>query len=67
MLEPSLHGTCARSDGASARPSRLSTHSRAAYEPLEGDPLDLEDLERAAEDFRARILRLVEHSDTETP
>jgi hypothetical protein len=39
----------------------------AAYEPLEGDPLDLEDLERAAEDFRARVLRLVEHSDTENP
>jgi hypothetical protein len=38
----------------------------AVYEPQEGDPLDLAVLERAAEDFRARILRLVEHSDTET-
>jgi hypothetical protein len=30
----------------------------AAYEPQEGDPLDLAVLEGAAEEFRARILRL---------
>ena len=30
----------------------------AAYEPLEGDPLDLAALEGAAEEFRAKILRL---------
>jgi hypothetical protein len=30
----------------------------AAFEPLEGDPLGLEDAERAAEEFRAAILRL---------
>jgi hypothetical protein len=28
------------------------------YEPLEGDPFDLEDMERGAEAFRAAILRL---------
>ena len=30
----------------------------AAFEPVEGDPLGLEDVEQAAEAFRARILRL---------
>jgi hypothetical protein len=30
----------------------------ANFEPLEGDPLGLEDAERAAEGFRAAILRL---------
>jgi hypothetical protein len=30
----------------------------AAYEPLEGDPLDLADAEKAAEEFTAKILRL---------
>jgi hypothetical protein len=29
-----------------------------AYEPLEGDPLDLAAAEQAAEEFRAAILRL---------
>jgi hypothetical protein len=31
----------------------------AAYEPVEGDPLDLADLEAAAEEFRARVMALV--------
>jgi hypothetical protein len=30
----------------------------AAFEPLEGDPLDLAALEGAAEEFRAKILKL---------
>jgi hypothetical protein len=30
----------------------------ASFEPLEGDPLDLADVEKAAEEFRAKILRL---------
>lgn len=41
-----------------------------AFEPLEGDPLDLADAEAAAEEFRARILRLAEageQADSEGP
>jgi hypothetical protein len=30
----------------------------AVYEPQEGDPLDLGNVEEAAEEFRARILQL---------
>jgi hypothetical protein len=30
----------------------------ADFEPLDGDPLGLEDVEAAAEEFRKRILRL---------
>jgi hypothetical protein len=37
----------------------------AAFEPLEGDPLDLGDVEAAAEEFRASILRLVESPDSD--
>jgi hypothetical protein len=38
----------------------------ASFEPLEGDPLDLAALEGAAEEFRAKILRLAEtHPDSE--
>jgi hypothetical protein len=33
------------------------------FEPLEGDPLDLAVLEGAAEDFRARVLRLAEKQE----
>jgi hypothetical protein len=32
----------------------------ASFEPLEGDPFDLADAEKAAEEFRAKIMRLVE-------
>jgi hypothetical protein len=32
----------------------------ADFEPLDGDPLGLEDVEAAAEEFRAKILRLAE-------
>jgi hypothetical protein len=35
----------------------------AAFEPLDGDPLDLADAEAAAEEFRARILRLAAEPD----
>jgi hypothetical protein len=31
-----------------------------AFEPVEGDPLGLEDFEQAVEEFRASILRLAE-------
>jgi hypothetical protein len=37
----------------------------AAYEPLEGDPLDLAVLDGAAEEFRANILRLVENPESD--
>jgi Family of unknown function (DUF5681) len=30
----------------------------ATFEPLESDPLDLEDVEAAAEEFRRRVMRL---------
>jgi hypothetical protein len=32
----------------------------ANFEPLEGDPLGLEDAEAAAEEFRAKVMRLAE-------
>jgi hypothetical protein len=35
----------------------------AAYEPQEGDPLDLAALEGAAEEFRKSILRLAPDQD----
>jgi hypothetical protein len=31
-----------------------------AYEPIEGDPFDLEEMEAAAEEFRRRVIRLAE-------
>jgi hypothetical protein len=34
-----------------------------ALEPLEGDPFDFEDAEQAAEEFRAKILRLAGDSE----
>jgi hypothetical protein len=34
-----------------------------AYEPIEGDPFDLEDVEAAAEEFRKAILRLAPDQD----
>jgi hypothetical protein len=34
-----------------------------AFEPLEGDPFGLEDAEAAAEEFRARILKLAARQD----
>jgi hypothetical protein len=37
----------------------------AAYEPLEGDPLDWENVEQAAEEFRAKILRLASDSESD--
>ena len=33
----------------------------AVFAPQEGDPLDLADAEAAAEEFRARVLRLAPH------
>jgi hypothetical protein len=33
-------------------------------EPLDGDPLDLASAEQAAEDFRAKILRLAGDSES---
>jgi hypothetical protein len=41
----------------------------ADFEPLDGDPLGLEDVEAAAEEFRAKILRLAdagEQTDSES-
>jgi hypothetical protein len=35
----------------------------ASFEPLEGDPLDLSDYEKTAEEFRARILELAARRD----
>jgi hypothetical protein len=35
----------------------------ASFEPVEGDPFDLADAERAAEEFRRRIIRLAEKQD----
>jgi hypothetical protein len=35
----------------------------AVYQPQEGDPLDMSDLEQAAEEFRRRIIRLAEKQD----
>jgi hypothetical protein len=32
----------------------------ANFEPVEGDPFDLEDVEKAAEEFPAKVMRLVE-------
>jgi hypothetical protein len=37
----------------------------ASFEPLDGDPLDLGDVEAAAEEFRASVLRLVESPDSD--
>jgi hypothetical protein len=37
----------------------------ARFEPLEGDPLGLEDAERAAEAFRAKVMRLAESSESD--
>jgi hypothetical protein len=45
----------------SSTPARAS--KAAAFEPLEGDPLDLADAEAAAEVFKAKILRLAERPD----
>ena len=39
----------------------------AAYQPQEGDPLDLASMEQAAEEFRAKILRLAEGPDSAEP
>jgi Family of unknown function (DUF5681) len=38
-----------------------------AYEPLEGDPLDLAAMEQAAEEFRANILRHRSRSPSSAP
>ena len=35
----------------------------AAYEPQEGDPLDLGDVEAAAEEFRRMVMRLAPDQD----
>ena len=37
----------------------------AVFEPLEGDPLDLADVEKAAEEFRAKIMRLVDRTESD--
>jgi hypothetical protein len=51
-----------RRDGDRLEASRLLADrgwgKAAAYEPLEGDPLNLADVEAAAEEFEAAILRL---------
>jgi hypothetical protein len=39
----------------------------AADEPQEGDPLDLAVLEGAAEEFRARVLRLAGEAESDMP
>jgi len=36
----------------------FSSRGSANFEPVKGDPLDLAALEGAAEEFRARVLRL---------
>ena len=35
----------------------------AVFQPQEGDPLDLANLEQAAEEFRAKIIRLAGEAD----
>jgi hypothetical protein len=37
----------------------------ANFEPLEGDPLGLEDVEKAAEAFRAKIMRLADRTESD--
>jgi hypothetical protein len=37
----------------------------ATFEPLEGDPLDLADAEKAAEAFRAKVMRLVDGPESD--
>jgi hypothetical protein len=37
----------------------------ASFEPLEGDPLGLEDVEKAAEAFRAKIMRLADGPESD--
>jgi hypothetical protein len=37
----------------------------ASLEPLEGDPLGLADAERASEEFRAKIMRLADRSESD--
>jgi hypothetical protein len=37
----------------------------ANFEPLEGDPLDLADAEKAAEEFTAKILRLASDQESD--
>jgi hypothetical protein len=36
----------------------------ASFEPLERDPLDLEDVEKAAEVFRAKIMCLADRTES---
>jgi hypothetical protein len=38
----------------------------ATFESLEGDPFDLADAERAAEEFRAKVLRLAGDPESDT-
>jgi hypothetical protein len=37
----------------------------ANFEPLESDPLDLGDVERAAAEFRAKIMRLADRTESD--
>jgi hypothetical protein len=39
----------------------------ASFEPLEGDPLGLADVEAAAEEFRAKVLRLAGREEQAAP
>src|SRR5262249_49067327 len=39
----------------------------AVFAPQEGDPLDLASMEQAAEEFRAKVLRLAESQETVSP
>ena len=38
----------------------------AVYEPQEGDPFDLANLEQAAEEFRAKIIKLAGETEPHT-
>jgi L-rhamnose isomerase len=38
----------------------------ASFEPVEGDPLDLGDVEKAAEEFRRKVMRLAESQNPDS-
>jgi hypothetical protein len=49
---------------ASRLPADRGCGKAANFEPLDGDPLDLADMERAAEEFTAKIPRLVDDPES---
>jgi hypothetical protein len=57
VLTVQVRGRCAEQLGV-GRPDLYVDGKAANFEPLDGDPLDLGDVEAAAEEFRAAILRL---------